>query len=63
MPKLGRPVVPIELTTEEEEFLSNLSRRKRAPVVEVKRAKAILLMAAGLSNNVNAGVIPVRWSG
>ena len=50
MPKLGRPLVPIELTTEEEEFLSNLSRRKRAPVVEVKRAKAILLMAAGLSN-------------
>jgi len=43
----GRPVVPLELSEEEEDFLRELSRRRNAPAAEVKRAKAILLMAEG----------------
>ena len=50
MPRTGRPVIPIELTTEEESFLLELARRRNAPAIEVKRAKGVLLMAEGLSN-------------
>jgi len=50
MTKRGRPVVSIELSDPEQEFLSRLASRRSAPAAEVKRAKAILLMARGASN-------------
>jgi len=48
MPRKGRPVVAIELSEQERDFLHELARRRNAPAIEVKRAKAILLMAEGL---------------
>jgi transposase len=48
MSKRGRPVAAIELTEQERAFLHQLARRHGAPAIEVKRAKAILLMAQGL---------------
>jgi len=50
MPRTGRPVIRIELTEDEKEFLTRLARKRNAPVAEAKRAKAILLMDRGLSN-------------
>lgn len=44
----GRPVTPIGLSDEERHFLEQLSRRRSAPASEVKRARAILLMADGV---------------
>src|SRR6218665_2284586 len=48
MPHKGRPVVAIELSEQEHDFLHELAQRRSAPAIEVKRAKAILLMAEGL---------------
>jgi transposase len=50
MSRRGRPVAGIELSEEERHFLDELSRRRNAPTYEVKRAKAILMMAEGLAN-------------
>lgn len=50
MPRTGRPVIRIELSKDEEEFLRRLARKRNAPVAEAKRVRAILLMAQGLSN-------------
>lgn len=50
MAKRGRPVATIELSDEERRFLQQLSRRRSAPAIEVKRAKAVLLMADGVQN-------------
>lgn len=50
MSVLGRPVVRIELQADEREFLERLSRKRHAPAAEAKRAKALLLMAQGQSN-------------
>jgi len=43
-------VVGIELSEEERDFLNELSRRRRAPTYEVRRAKAILMMGEGFTN-------------
>ena len=50
MPRRGRPVRTIELSADERIFLTQLSRRRSAPAFEVKRAKAVILMADGLAN-------------
>jgi transposase len=50
MPRTGRPVCRIELDEAEKEFLTRLSRKRNGVAAEVKRAKAILLMAEGYSN-------------
>lgn len=47
MRKRGRPVIQIKLSETEEEFLQRLCRKRNGPIAEVKRAKAILLMAEG----------------
>jgi transposase len=57
MPKLGRPVVEIELEEEERVSLERLSRKRSAPAGEVKRARAVLLMAGGASNTAVAGAV------
>lgn len=54
MPRTGRPVIAIELEEEERDFLEHLSRKRSAPAAEVKRARAILKMADGASNQVAA---------
>ena len=54
MPRTGRPVIAIELEEGERDFLEQLSRKRSAPAAEVKRARAILLMADGASNKVAA---------
>ena len=46
----GRPVVKIQLQSDEREFLERLSRKRNAPTSESKRAKALLLMDQGQSN-------------
>lgn len=50
MSKRGRPVIQIELSKEEEDFLQRLARKRNSPTIEVKRAEAILLMSEGGSN-------------
>lgn len=50
MKRRGRPVIQIELSESEEEFLHRLCRKRNGPAAEVKRAQAILLMAQGYSN-------------
>jgi Integrase core domain. len=50
MARKGRPVVSIELSKQERDFLGRLSCRRSAPTYEVRRAKAILLMDEGLGN-------------
>ena len=50
MPKRGRPVIQIELSKDEEDFLHRLCQKRNSPTTEVKRAKAILLMSEGYSN-------------
>ena len=57
MPRTGRPVVAIELEEEERDFLEKLSRRRNAPASEVRRAKAVLLMARGESNKAVAAAV------
>jgi transposase len=57
MPRTGRPVVAIELDVEERMFLERLSRMSRAPAGEVRRARAILLMARGESNQAAAAAV------
>ena len=50
MRRRGRPVAEIELDKEERKFLEELARRRSAPINEVRRAKAILMMAEGKAN-------------
>ena len=57
MPKRGRPVIAIKLEPDESAFLKQLARRRSAPAAEVKRAKAILLMAEGLHNSQIAAMV------
>ena len=46
----GRPVIQIELTPQERDYLESLSRRRNAPAKEVERSKMVLLAAKGHSN-------------
>jgi len=57
MPRTGRPVIKIELTGEEREFLEGLQRNRRAPASEFKRARAVLLMAEGETNKAVAKAV------
>ncbi len=50
MKRRGRPVAEIELDKEERKFLEELARRRSAPINEVRRAKAVLMMAEGKAN-------------
>ena len=50
----GRRAVPIKLSPQEEEFLKTLASRRNAPAIEVRRAKAVLMMAQGHQNKVIA---------
>jgi transposase len=50
MPRTGRPVIEITLCAAERDFLRKLSAKRTAPTTEVKRARSILLMDQGLSN-------------
>ena len=50
MPKRGRPVTQVKLSEVDEDFLHRLCRKRNSPITEVKRAKAILLMAEWRSN-------------
>ena len=55
MARTGRPVIAILLSEAEKDFLLKLSTKRMAPASEVKRAKSILLMGEGLSNQAIAG--------
>lgn len=46
----GRPVVKVELTPPQRDYLESLSRRRKAPAKEVERAKIVLLAAEDWSN-------------
>jgi transposase len=50
MARPGRPVIEIKLNATERDFLRKLSAKRTAPTAEVKRARSILLMEEGLSN-------------
>jgi transposase len=47
MPKLGRPVIVIELSKDEREQLEEVARRRRAGKADVQRARVVLLSAEG----------------
>ena len=49
MPRLGRPVIVIELSAGEKEELEGVVRRRRAAKADVQRAKVVLLSAQGVS--------------
>lgn len=57
MARTGRPVIKIELTGEEREFLEKIQRNRRAPASEFKRARALLLMDEGESNKAVAKAV------
>jgi transposase len=46
----GRRAIAVELSAREHAFLTGLARKRRAPQIEVKRARAILAMAEGAPN-------------
>lgn len=50
MTKRGRPLIPIELSEEDRDFLEALTRRRSAPAREVLRARIVLLANQGLGN-------------
>ncbi len=47
----GRPIPPLEITVEEKQSLELIVRRSRSTQAEARRAKAILLCAAGHRNS------------
>lgn len=53
----GRPIVKIQLQSDEREFLERLSRERNAPAAEAKRARALLLMDQGESNQAVAAEV------
>ena len=57
MARTGRPVIKIELSDEEREFLEKLQRNRSAPASEFKRARAILMMADGENNTTVAKAV------
>lgn len=50
----GRRAIAVELSAQERVFLTELARKRRAPQIEVKRARAILAMAEGATNTAIA---------
>lgn len=56
----GRPVVKVELTPPQRDYLESLSRRRKAPAKEVERAKIVLLAADGQSNKLIAQRLGVK---
>ena len=46
----GRPIPPLELTKDEQQALELIVRRSRSTQAEARRAKVVLLCAAGHSN-------------
>ncbi len=57
MPTRGRPVLLIELDSDERDFLQRLSRKRNAPAAETRRARAILMMDQGQSNQAVAAAV------
>lgn len=49
MPRLGRPIIVIELSGEEKEQLEGIVRRRRAAKADVQRARVVLLSAQGIA--------------
>jgi transposase len=56
----GRPVVKVELTPPQRDYLESLSRRRKAPAKEVERAKIVLLAAEDRSNKLIAQRLGVK---
>lgn len=50
MAKMGRPLTPLQLKPDEQEYLRSLVRKRSAPAREVTRAKMVLWAAEGVSN-------------
>jgi hypothetical protein len=52
--RLGRPLVPLELTTEEQTLLESWARRRTTAQAVALRARIVLRAAAGDSNTAIA---------